>query len=51
MLCCPSRQACEIEDARLLRYGRLKAMVAIVLTTAYFAMAWLGLASRLAIWG
>ena len=51
MLSFPSRQACEIEDARLLRYGRLKAMVANVLAVAYFAMAWLGLASRLAIWG
>ena len=34
---------------RLLRFGRLKAMVAIVLATAYFAMAWLGLSDKLAV--
>ena len=43
------KQAYEIEDVRLLRFGRLKAMVAIVLATAYFAMAWLGLSDKLAV--
>lgn len=43
------KQAYEIEDVRLLRFGRLKAMVAIVLATAYFAMAWLGLGDKLAV--
>lgn len=43
------KQAYEVEDVRLLRFGRLKAMVAIVLATAYFAMAWLGLGDRLAV--
>ena len=43
------KQAYEIEDVRLLRYDRLKAMVAIVLAVAYFAMAWLGLREKLAV--
>ena len=43
------KQAYEVEDVRLLRFGRLKAMVAIVLATAYFAMAWLGLSDKLAV--
>ena len=43
------KQAYEIEDVRLLRFDRLKAMVAIVLATAYFAMAWLGLGDKLAV--
>jgi hypothetical protein len=43
------KQAYEIEDVRLLRFDRLKAMVAIVLATAYFAMAWLGLSDKLAV--
>ena len=43
------KQAYEVEDVRLLRFGRLKAMVAIVLATAYFAMAWLGLGDKLAV--
>ena len=43
------KQAYEVEDMRLLRFGRLKAMVAIVLATAYFAMAWLGLGDKLAV--
>ena len=43
------KQAYEVEDVRLLRFGRLKAMVAIVLATAYFAMAWLGLSDKRAV--
>ena len=43
------KQAYEIEDVRLLKFDRLKAMVAIVLATAYFAMAWLGLSDKLAV--
>ena len=43
------KQAYEIEDVRLLRYDRLKAMAAIVLAVAYFAMAWLGLREKLAV--
>ncbi len=38
------KQAYEIEDVRLLRYDRLKA-----LAVAYFAMAWLGLREKLAV--
>ncbi len=37
------KQAYELEDVRLLSFGRLKAMVSIALAVAYFAMAWLGL--------
>jgi hypothetical protein len=43
------KQSYEVEDVRLLRFDRLRAMVAIVLATAYFAMAWLGLGDRLAV--
>ena len=43
------KQAYEVEDVRLLRFDRLRAMVAIVLATAYFAMAWLGLGDKLAV--
>ena len=43
------KQAYEIEDVRLLKFDRLKAMVAIVLAAAYFAMAWLGLSDKLAV--
>ena len=38
-----------VEGYLTLRFGRLKAMVAIVLATAYFAMAWLGLSDKLAV--
>ena len=43
------KQAYEIGDVRLLKFNRLKAMVAIVLATAYFAMAWLGISDKLAV--
>ena len=43
------KQAYELEDVRLLRFGRLKAMVAIASAVAYFAMAWLGLREKLAV--
>ena len=43
------KQAYELEDVRLLNFGRLKAMVSIVLAVAYFAMAWLGLGEKLAV--
>jgi len=32
----------EVEDIRLFRYGKLKAMAAVVLATIYFSMAWIG---------
>ena len=35
------KQAYNLEDIRLLRYGHLKNMAAIVLATAYFCMTWI----------
>jgi len=37
----------DLEDMRLLKYDRLRALVAIVTAVAYFAMAWLGLGEKL----
>ena len=43
------KQTYELEDVRLLKFARLKAMVSIVLAAAYFAMAWLGLSDKLSV--
>ena len=43
------KQSYELEDMRLLKYGRLQALVAIVTAVAYFAMAWLGLGEKLGV--
>ena len=36
------KQSYKLEDIRLFKYGKLKAMAAVVLATAYFSMAWIG---------
>ena len=36
------KQSYRLEDIRLFRYGKLKAMAAVVLATIYFSMAWIG---------
>ena len=36
------KQSYALEDMRLFRYAKLKAMAAIVLATIYFSMAWIG---------
>ena len=36
------KQSYKLEDIRLFRYGKLKAMAAVVLATIYFSMAWIG---------
>jgi hypothetical protein len=36
------KQSYKLEDIRLFRYAKLKAMAAIVLATIYFSMAWIG---------
>ena len=36
------KQSYSLEDIRLFRYAKLKAMAAIVLATVYFSMAWIG---------
>ena len=36
------KQSYRLEDIRLFRYGKLKAMAAVVLATVYFSMAWIG---------
>lgn len=36
------KQSYGIEDIRLFKYDKLKAMAAVVLATAYFSMAWIG---------
>ena len=36
------KQSYKLEDIRLFKYGKLKAMAAVVLATIYFSMAWIG---------
>ncbi len=36
------KQSYSMEDMRLFRYAKLKAMAALVLATVYFSMAWIG---------
>ena len=36
------KQSYKLEDIRLFKYGKLKAMAAVVLATVYFSMAWIG---------
>ena len=36
------KQSYNLEDMRLFKYDKIKAMAAIVLATAYFSMAWIG---------
>ena len=36
------KQSYRLEDIRLFRYGKLKAMAAVVLATIYFSMTWIG---------
>ena len=36
------KQSYSLEDIRLFKYDKLKAMAAVVLTTAYFSMVWIG---------
>ena len=36
------KQSYGLEDIRLFKYGKIKAMAAIVLATIYFSMAWIG---------
>ena len=36
------KQSYKLEDIRLFRCGKLKAMAAVVLATIYFSMAWIG---------
>jgi len=36
------KQSYRLEDIRLFKYGKLKAMAAVVLATVYFSMAWIG---------
>ena len=36
------KQSYKLEDIRLFKYGKLKAMSAVVLATIYFSMAWIG---------
>ena len=43
------KQSYDLEDMRLLEYGRLRALVAVVTAVAYFAMAWLGLGEKLGV--
>ena len=41
------KQAYELEDVRLLKFDRLRAIVSIVSAVAYFSMAWLGIRDRI----
>ena len=43
------KQAYELEDVRLLKFSRLKSLLAIVSGVAYFAMSWLGQRDRLSV--
>ena len=43
------KQAYELEDVRLLKFSRLKSLLAIVSGVAYFAMSWLGQRDRLGV--
>ena len=43
------KQCYNLEDIRVLQYDRLKNLVALVMTAAYFAAVWLGEKLRLAI--
>ena len=36
------KQSYRLEDIRLFKYGKLKAMAAVVLATVYFSMVWIG---------
>lgn len=36
------KQSYKLEDIRLFKYNKLKAMAAVVLTTVYFSMIWIG---------
>ncbi|MCR5414020.1 MAG: transposase, partial [Kiritimatiellae bacterium] len=36
------KQSYSLEDIRLFKYGKLKAMASVVLATIYFSMAWIG---------
>lgn len=36
------KQSYSLEDIRLFKYGKIKAMAAVVLATIYFSMAWIG---------
>ena len=37
-----AKRSYNLEDIRLFKYGKLKAMAAVVLATMYFSMAWIG---------
>lgn len=43
------KQSYDLEDIRLLKYDRLRAMTAVVAAAAYFAMAWIGLSEKLSV--
>ena len=36
------KQSYNLEDMRLFKYGKIKALAAVVLATIYFSMAWIG---------